>query len=290
VILSFAISESGRPEEIRLVRGAGFGLDERAIQSVSTWRFDPANRAGRPLREQTRVELNFRNSAPRREGQSARLHFSLSAEVQRPQLVRGEMPVNPVPADKALVRIRLTVSPCGVPQNLQILEATNQSWAEEVVHQMQEWRFTPSQYDGQPQEASGVFELAVHRSTPDNTPQLGRTMIGISSASIQDRSLPAPRLIAPPDHAMFDGYPRRITCRWEAASGAYGYLLEWDYMYQEVWNADYQGVPGAAFQVNGTEFTFNFVGPQPGRWRVWPVNASGLRGNPSEWRTFRYLR
>jgi hypothetical protein len=33
-----------------------------------------------------------------------------------------------------------------------------------------------------------------------------------------------------------------------------------------------------------------FVGAQPGRWRVWPVNSSGQRGNPSEWRTFRFLK
>jgi len=48
--------------------------------------------------------------------------------------------------------------------------------------------------------------------------------------------------------------------------------------------------PGTAFVTRATEYTFEFVGAQPGRWRVWPVNKQGKRGNPSEWRTFRYLR
>jgi len=52
------------------------------------------------------------------------------------------------------------------------------------------------------------------------------------------------------------------------------------------------GLDGSAvhFAVNGTAYTFNFIGAQPGRWRVWPLNRNGKRGNPSEWRTFRYLQ
>jgi hypothetical protein len=39
-----------------------------------------------------------------------------------------------------------------------------------------------------------------------------------------------------------------------------------------------------------TEFEFNFVGAQPGRWRVAAVLANGEVGVKSEWRTFRYTR
>jgi hypothetical protein len=114
-------------------------------------------------------------------------------------------------------------------------------------------------------------------------------MVAILSADPQDSSLPAPQLISPPDRALFDGYPRRVRCKWEVSPGAVSYLLEWDYMDRDAWNAEYQGVPGAAIIATGVEETFNFIGAQPGRWRVWPVNGSGQRGNPSEWRTFRFL-
>jgi hypothetical protein len=57
-----------------------------------------------------------------------------------------------------------------------------------------------------------------------------------------------------------------------------------------VWHLEDQKMPDFGYPVEGTEFTFDFVGAQPGRWRVFPVNAAGQRGMPSEWRTFRYTR
>jgi len=39
---------------------------------------------------------------------------------------------------------------------------------------------------------------------------------------------------------------------------------------------------------SSTTYTFNFVGAQPGRWRVWAVNGSGMPGSKSGWREFRF--
>jgi hypothetical protein len=72
-------------------------------------------------------------------------------------------------------------------------------------------------------------------------------------------------------------------------AGAASYLLEWDYCYNDVWAAELHKFV-AKVPVKGTEGSFDFVGAQPGRWRVWSVKANGALGSPSEWRTFRYLR
>ena len=150
---------------------------------------------------------------------------------------------------------------------------------------MARWRFRPAN-----QEVNGIFELTLSLPlTADNRPTLRRETVKIARPEPEDTSLPAPILLAPPDHALIDGYPRRTTCKWEASAGALSYLLEWDYMERDAWHAEYQGIAGTAFVVNGTEYTFDFIGAQAGRWRVWPVNNTGQRGNPSEWRTFRYL-
>ncbi|MGB7281710.1 MAG: TonB family protein [Candidatus Acidiferrum sp.] len=42
VTLQVLVGTDGRAEEIRVVRGVGFGLDERAVESVRGWRFTPA--------------------------------------------------------------------------------------------------------------------------------------------------------------------------------------------------------------------------------------------------------
>lgn len=60
VVLSTVIDEKGRAVDIDLVRGAGFGLDEQAIECVRQWRFAPGTRDGRPVNVRAEIEVNFR--------------------------------------------------------------------------------------------------------------------------------------------------------------------------------------------------------------------------------------
>lgn len=105
-----------------------------------------------------------------------------------------------------------------------------------------------------------------------------------------DSSLAAPKLISPPDDSVFTIYPRRTTLQWEASEGAVSYIVEWDYSYRDLWHSEDHPATRVGYPCTATTFTFHFVGAQPGRWRIWPVNAAGERGQASEWRTFRYLR
>jgi TonB family protein len=43
-----------------VLRGLGLGLDEKAIEAVSRWKFKPALRNGRPVRAAATIEVNFR--------------------------------------------------------------------------------------------------------------------------------------------------------------------------------------------------------------------------------------
>jgi len=38
----------------------GVGLDEKAIEAVSHWRFRPGMKGGRPVATQANIEVNFR--------------------------------------------------------------------------------------------------------------------------------------------------------------------------------------------------------------------------------------
>ncbi len=60
VLVSLVIDEHGVPRDIRVVRPLGLGLDEKAMEAVSTWRFKPALRNGQPVAIRARVEVNFR--------------------------------------------------------------------------------------------------------------------------------------------------------------------------------------------------------------------------------------
>jgi len=60
VMLTIVVGEDGKPHAIRVVSGLGLGLDEKAIEAVSQWKFKPAMRNGRPVPAPATIEVNFR--------------------------------------------------------------------------------------------------------------------------------------------------------------------------------------------------------------------------------------
>lgn len=60
VLLSIVVDANGLPRDIHVVRPLGLGLDEKAIEAVSRWRFRPGMKGGRPVATQAQVEVNFR--------------------------------------------------------------------------------------------------------------------------------------------------------------------------------------------------------------------------------------
>ncbi|MBL8238616.1 MAG: energy transducer TonB [Bryobacterales bacterium] len=59
VVLRVIIDERGLPTNIEVVRAPGLGLEQRAVDSVSKWRFRPGRRDGQPVRVWATVEVNF---------------------------------------------------------------------------------------------------------------------------------------------------------------------------------------------------------------------------------------
>jgi|SRR5579863_7372763 len=60
VVLTIEIGEDGKPRRFRILRSLGLGLDEKAIEAVSRWKFRPARRNGKPVPAPATVEVNFR--------------------------------------------------------------------------------------------------------------------------------------------------------------------------------------------------------------------------------------
>ncbi len=60
VVLSTVVSIDGTPGEIKVVRGLGKGLDEKAVECLRQWRFAPASNDGDPIPMKVTFEMNFR--------------------------------------------------------------------------------------------------------------------------------------------------------------------------------------------------------------------------------------
>lgn len=60
VVLWLIVTPDGRTKDIRISRSLGMGLDQKAVEAVRQWKFDPAKKDGVPVAVQLNVEVNFR--------------------------------------------------------------------------------------------------------------------------------------------------------------------------------------------------------------------------------------
>jgi len=107
----------------------------------------------------------------------------------------------------------------------------------------------------------------------------------------------APKLISPRNQSVFNYYPRSVTFQWTDSEGAkpIRYVFELQFTSEgdftkfgdwkkggRTWPAG-QPITDLVF----TEYKIDWVGVQPGRWRVKAVNSYGESGW-SEWYYFRF--
>ena len=117
-----------------------------------------------------------------------------------------------------------------------------------------------------------------------------------------DLSLETPSPVRPHAGTVFSHYPRRTTLEWQAVPRAARYVVEVQGFVgrsliaangertelPRQWLPERGGLH--AHVVSETGLRFNFVGAQPGRWRVRALDAQSRAGPASQWRTFEYTR
>jgi protein TonB len=59
VLVYLEVDATGKPMHVRVLRGIGMGLDEKALEAVRQYRFKPAMENGKPVAVPMNVEVNF---------------------------------------------------------------------------------------------------------------------------------------------------------------------------------------------------------------------------------------
>ena len=59
VLLAIEVDASGRPRAFRVLQSPGLGLDQKAIEAVTKWRFKPGYQDGKPVVTGATVEVRF---------------------------------------------------------------------------------------------------------------------------------------------------------------------------------------------------------------------------------------
>ena len=160
VQLNIVVNGDGTVRNARVVRGAGFGMDEKAISAVNGWKFQPAMKEGAAVAVMATVEVNFRLLDQTRAAQTARLLFTQPEGASRPVLQAGRIPENPVETGDQFLRIGFTVGEDGKPGQFQVLETTSEAWAQAALHTLEGWRFTSAMQQGAAVSANAVLQVA----------------------------------------------------------------------------------------------------------------------------------
>ncbi len=58
-VLGLVVDSNGRPTNIRVINALGMGLDEKAIESVKNWKFEPGKKDGHDVAVEIAVEVDF---------------------------------------------------------------------------------------------------------------------------------------------------------------------------------------------------------------------------------------
>ena len=60
VMLAVEVWEDGKAHNIRVLRSLGMGLDEKAIEAVRQWTFNPGRKDGKPVKVAAQIQVGFR--------------------------------------------------------------------------------------------------------------------------------------------------------------------------------------------------------------------------------------
>jgi TonB family protein len=60
VLLSVVVGTDGTAHDINVVKPLGMGLDEKAVEAVQKWHFQPGMKNGEPVNVRAQIEINFR--------------------------------------------------------------------------------------------------------------------------------------------------------------------------------------------------------------------------------------
>jgi TonB family protein len=167
VIVSTTLTPEGLPTNFHIVRSLGLGLDEKASQALSGWRFRPGMKQGNPVEITASIEVNFRLvddggvQPDPRTWQLTRVAFGPSSP--RPEIVTANYPSVAGPEGPAKVSLSFDVDEKGVPTNIVAVESSDRKWEAEAIAILGQWRFKPGMVGGKPTTIHAAMDFA-HRN------------------------------------------------------------------------------------------------------------------------------
>jgi TonB family protein len=157
VTLGIVVNTDGRATNFRVVRPSGFGLDEKAIEAVGQWRFQPGTKDGQPVNVSAVVEVDFRllrllHGAP--SWFTKGMRFAVDGSTTPPVVEDGEMPDSSGSMSDESVVLEFRVAANGGLTDIRATHGSQDS-VNELMPFFSKWSLQPAMKGGVPVEASG---------------------------------------------------------------------------------------------------------------------------------------
>jgi TonB family protein len=162
VNLALVVGKDGKVSDVRAVStGLGLGLDEKAIEAVSAWRFKPGLKDGASVPVRVDIETNFRLAFERGTWALSRAVLHPPEGATRPLLTLAQYPsIYSATGETGSVSISFDINPDGITENLHIEDSSSSAAEREVISIVRGWQFRPSVKDSQPVSVRCTLEFA----------------------------------------------------------------------------------------------------------------------------------
>jgi TonB family protein len=158
VTLEAAVDVKGAIRILRVVKGLGYGLDQRAIGTVLDWRFAPATRNGIPVESIMQVDVDFKVPVqidPKDGSEVVRIGRGLRGQGVTPPTVISRVEPQYSPEARAAryqgtVVVQATVHKDGTLTVEKIVQALGFGLDEKAIEALEQWKFKPATKNGEP--------------------------------------------------------------------------------------------------------------------------------------------
>ncbi len=178
VLVGATVNLQGVADNVRVVRGIGHGLDEKAVEAVKQYRFKPATENGVPVPKDINIEVDFKimdspdakavavmpPSAPvapvAAPAESAPAEYNgepvrkVGGGVTAPKVIQTSEPEYSKEAKKAkfkgIVLVNLIVDANGLPQNVHVVRGVGMGLDQKAIDAVKQYKFKPAMQDGKP--------------------------------------------------------------------------------------------------------------------------------------------